>query len=344
MKKLLLASAIAALSVSAAQAAPTVYGKAFITTDYVNGEADRPGTENDDDANSLQINSNSSRIGFKGSEPMTANTDVVYQLEYGINVDGDKETAFKNRDTYLGLKNNSTGEFRFGKNSSVLGYVNNVTVNQGYWDNLGTTTMKEDVVDALNMVDEERRNSSIVWLAPKYNGMPLEVALMYGADERFVKDNEDRNNGYGASAMFDAGTGLTAGVAYTKDIDIVGDVVRGTLSYDMSKVVAAPVTLGALYQQAEYDGDNSAKEKGLVVSGEMALSNFARPASVYAQYNKTDNLNGNGDAKSDQIVVGGKYMYKNNMIMHAYAGVNNADIDTTDATLFAVGGGLEYKF
>ncbi|MGP4951434.1 porin, partial [Psychrobacter sp. T6-1] len=35
MKKLLLATAVAALSVSAAQAAPTVYGKIFITTDYV---------------------------------------------------------------------------------------------------------------------------------------------------------------------------------------------------------------------------------------------------------------------------------------------------------------------
>ena len=36
MKKLLLATAIAALSVSAAQAAPTIYGKAFVTMDYVN--------------------------------------------------------------------------------------------------------------------------------------------------------------------------------------------------------------------------------------------------------------------------------------------------------------------
>ena len=34
MKKLLLATAIAALSVSAAHAAPTVYGKALVTVDY----------------------------------------------------------------------------------------------------------------------------------------------------------------------------------------------------------------------------------------------------------------------------------------------------------------------
>ena len=37
MKKLLLATAVAALSVSAAHAAPTVYGKILLTTDYVDG-------------------------------------------------------------------------------------------------------------------------------------------------------------------------------------------------------------------------------------------------------------------------------------------------------------------
>ena len=367
MKKLLLASAVAALSVSAANAAPTIYGKAFITTDYVNGELDGPGNNDDFDANSLQINSNGSRIGFKGSEAMTADTDVVYQLEYGTSVDGDNAT-FSNRDTYLGLANKNVGEFRFGKNSSVLGYINNVAVNQGYWDNLGTTRLEEEKeAQPLNMADERRVNSSIVWLAPKYNGMPLELALMYGADESFVEDNGDRNNGYGASLMFDQGTGLTAGLAYSKDLDAKGyyfvpvldgngnvvgqventtggDIVRGTLSYDLSKVMAAPVKVGVLYQQTDYDYTDSKKEKGLVVSGEMALSNFARPAAVYAQYNKTDNLNGVDDAKSDQLVVGGKYMYKNNMIMHAYAGANNADIGNTDADVFAIGGGLEYKF
>ncbi|HSP84271.1 MAG TPA: porin, partial [Psychrobacter sp.] len=56
MKKLLLATAIAALSVSAANAAPTVYGKAFVTTDYVNADD----SVEDTDTDSLQINSNSS--------------------------------------------------------------------------------------------------------------------------------------------------------------------------------------------------------------------------------------------------------------------------------------------
>lgn len=40
MKKLVLATAVAALSVTAAQAAPTVYGKAFLTLDLKDGDTD----------------------------------------------------------------------------------------------------------------------------------------------------------------------------------------------------------------------------------------------------------------------------------------------------------------
>ncbi|TXD98391.1 porin [Psychrobacter frigidicola] len=397
MKKLLLASAIAALSVSAAQAAPTFYGKAFVTADYVNAESDMNLRANeradkfliDYDENTVEINSHASRLGLKGSETLSANTDLVYQLEYGIGIDGDNNT-FKSRDTYLGVVNKDFGQFRVGRNSSVLGYVNNVTLTEGYWDNLGNSKLEsENDLRALNMLDDSRQSNSIVWIAPKYNNLPLELALQYASDENFV----DSKNGYGASLMFDQGTGFTAGLAYSKDMDVRvekadlldnsnpllpkimgnqnyrGDVIRGTVSADLAKYVTYPVKVGVMYQQTDYDFNGSDKEKGLVVSGEMGLTNFAKPASVYLQYNKTDNLNGFGDAESDQIVLGGKYMFKKNMIGHAYVGQNSADyvrpgkIDTvavvngkevvtdtrygnykSDIDVFAVGGGLEYKF
>jgi len=354
MKKLLLATAIAALSVSAANAAPTVYGKAFVTADYVNAEFDAAGSANDRDEDTVEINSNSSRIGFKGSEAMTANTDVIYQLEYGTRVDGDSN-GFTNRDTYLGVVNKQFGEIRAGKNQSTLDYVNNVVVNDGYWDNLGGNKLESNKEQGgLNMADSSRIQSSIVWKTPKYNNLPLELALMYSSDE----DNGNSDDGFGAALMFDQGTGFTAGVAYDKDQNINGDIIRGTATVDLGKYMAAPVTLGALYQVADYDGADSdgdatgsKDEKGLILSAAMALNNFSRPASVYTQYNKTDNLRGFDNAESDQIVVGGKYYYQDNIIAHAYAGMNNADnvmaMDTGvvgDAEVLVIGGGLEYKF
>ncbi|MBA2057100.1 porin [Psychrobacter cryohalolentis] len=352
MKKLLLATAIAALSVSAANAAPTVYGKAFVAMDYINAEFDAPLSVNDRDEDTVEINSHSSRLGFKGSEAMTANTDVIYQLEYGTSIDGDGAT-FSNRDTFLGLKNKQFGEIRAGKNQSTLARIDNVVVNQGYWDNLGTNEMEDDVVEALNMADSGRINSSVIWTAPKYNGLPLELALMYSSEKSNILADKSKDDGFGAALMFDQGTGFTAGVAYDKDNNIKGDIVRGTATVDLGKFIAAPVTLGALYQVADFDYSRTTeKEKGLVVSAEMGLTNFARPASIYTQYNKTKNLNGWDNSDSDQIVVGGKYMYKDNIIAHAYAGMNDAEnirrdkagTIVGDAEVFVVGTGLEYKF
>ena len=343
MKKLFLATAVAALSVSAANAAPTLYGKAFVAADYVNAEFDGP-TGNMYDEDTVEINSHSSRIGLKGSEAMTANTDVIYRLEYGTSVDGDKN-GFTNRDTYLGVVNKQFGEFRVGKNQSSLARIDNVVVNQGYFDNLGTTSNENEVVEALNMADSSRIPSSIIWTSPKYDGLPLQMSAMYSSDD--ANGNDDA--GFGVALMFDQDTGFTAGIAYDKDQNISGDIIRGTATVDLGKYMAAPVTLGALYQVADYDFAGSEKEKGFIISGEMGLTNFARPASVYAQYNNTTNLNGFDDADSDQIVVGGKYMYKDNIIAHAYAGMNKADnvgymATTGDAEVFVVGTGLEYKF
>ena len=329
MKKLLLATAIAALSVSAAQAAPTVYGKAFVTVDYEDIES------NAGDSDSLQINSHASRIGFKGSEAMTANTDVIYQLEYGVDIDADDSKTFASRDTFLGLNNKNFGEFRFGRNQSSLDRINNVvTANGGYWDNLGETD---------NMVDSDRIDNSMIWTAPKYQGLPLQVSAMYAADE-----DDNSGDGFGVAAMFDQGTGFTAGVAYDKDLNLgngkyaqTGDIIRGTATVDLSKFAAVPVTLGALYQVADID-DADKKEKGFVVSAAMGLQNFAKPATVYAQYNNTSNLRGLDGIDTDQIVVGGKYFYQPNMIMHAYAGQNDNDLN--DKETLAIGGGLEYLF
>ncbi|WP_201616088.1 porin [Psychrobacter urativorans] len=377
MKKLLLATAVAALFVSTAQAAPTFYGKAFLTADYVNAELDSqsmdfPNDNINEDNNSVQINSNTSKLGIKGSEAITANTDVIYQLEYGIEIDdsGDDNIGFKSRDTYLGFTNKDYGQFRFGRNYSVTDYINNVTVNEGYWDNIGASSLgnNDTFTNALTLTDGGRVNSSIVWIVPKYKDLPLELALQYGADEAFVSDDDVRGNGFGASLMFNPGTGFTAGIAYDKDMSISlgGDILRGSATVDLGEYIAYPVTLGALYQQADYDGDkvyNSAIEKGLVVSAEMSLTNFARPASVYLQYDKTKNLGGLDNNDSDQTVLGGKYKFKDNMIAHAYIGQNSADLENDfyvvrdedgdanklvrargDADVFAIGGGLEYLF
>lgn len=378
MNKLLLGLAMTAvLLVPAAKAAPEIYGKAFVIADYVDQEADYENGDNtprDAENSSLQLNSHFSRIGFRGSEAITDNTEVIYRLEYGIDIDGDDSRTFQSRDTYLGLKNETYGELRVGRNSSILSYLYGPILNRGYWDNLGTRTIGEDrTVTALNLLDYIRSNHSVLWIAPEYNDLQLDV--QYVAGEGFSDSNDE--DGYGASLKLNKDS-YTLGIAYSKDIEASGsidtlnivdgenednekrsvnyggDVVRGTVTVDIDKYIdiATPVTLGAVFQQADYDFKGSEKEKGLILSSKIGLPNLSHPAFMYIQYNKTDNLNGISNNDSDQLVVGTEYNFKDNIIGHAYIGQNSADYTSpTDPTnsvadikVFAAGLGIEYLF
>lgn len=119
MKKIALASAIALASITAAHAAPTVYGKVFLTLDYVNTDY---AAANKTDEDTFKLTSNSSRIGFKGQDDLTDTTKLIYQLEYGIDVDADTngKGQFYSLDTYVGLAHNTLGTVLAGRHNTPL--------------------------------------------------------------------------------------------------------------------------------------------------------------------------------------------------------------------------------
>ncbi len=195
--------------------------------------------------------------------------------------------------------------------------------------------------------------------------------MQYATNE----NSDDRGAGFGAYAKYSSNKGITTGLAFSRDIeangsinalDFVtdknvdgqvnygGDVIRGTITLDIDHYVdmKAPITLGAVYQQADYDFNGAATEKGVIVSANIRLKQFDHPAALYVQYNQTDNLNGIGNNESKQIVLGGEYEFKDNIIAHAYIGQNSTDYtnpmddarDVADIKVVAAGGGLEYLF
>ena len=121
---------------------------------------------------------------------------------------------------------------------------------------------------------------------------------------------------------------------------ITGDIIRGTAKVDVSKFTGLPLTVGGLYQVADYDAGTD-KEKAFAVNATMGLSNFAKPAEIYAQYLNTSDFRGTKDRDVDQIIIGGTYKYQPNMIAHLYAGKQDIDNGTDKLN---IGGGLEYLF
>ena len=310
MKKLLLATAIAALSVSAAHAAPQIYGKALLTVDYVDFADD----------SETQLNSTGSRIGLKGGEALTANTDLVYQLEYGIDIDENSD-QFTSRDTYLGLANKQYGTLVAGRLSAIDDNINYVSQTVGLFDGFNAASW-----------DGDRVNNSMAYFSPAYNG--LQGMAMYGLDGD-QDPNGLQDGGYGVGVKYEpANQPLRAGATYIGSGDF--NTIRVSGAYDLNNQIG----LGALYQIT--DLDTSDKENLAAIS---ATYKTATPWTAYAQAEMTSNVGGSDGDDAQRLVLGGKYAFKANATGHVYAGYSNLEQEgQDDQDGFGIGTGLEYKF
>ena len=361
MKKIAIASAIALASITAAHAAPTVYGKAFLTLDYVSTDYD---AANKTDEDTFKLTSNQSRIGFKGDDDLTDTTKLIYQLEYQINPDDDSQ-QFRSRNTYVGLAHNTLGTVLAGRHDTPLKLVQNkVDVFNDTLFDMGNAGVS----------GEYRANNVLAYQSPALVGMPITfmaatalsendtdgdilVSAASGTKPAVYRDRKVKDNGYSASLAYDQ-NGLYLGGAYDKDMG-ANNVNTGTIDntwrlvagVDMGKMnMVQGLTLGALYQQSQYY-DNysivnnnrvnkaSEDEKSWLISGKYKVG--ATPWAVKAQYVNTTDEKGVKDADVNEIAVGGEYAFNKATTGHIYAGQISRDNNKDD---LIVGTGIEYKF
>ena len=356
MKKLLLATAVAALSVSAAHAAPTVYGKVLLTTDYVDGNLTVKKDGNkliDEDYSTTQLNSTGSRIGFKGAEALTANTDVVYQLEYGVDVD-ENSPQFKSRDTYLGLSNKQYGTFVAGRLSAIDDNINYATQTVGLYDSYNTgfsiEAADEETADILGVDkgetvklglaswDGDRIDNAFAYFSPSYNGMQFMAMYALDGDRDNSEDSLDQE-GYGVGVKYEpSNQPFRAGATYIKSGD--SSTARVSGAFDVN----AATTLGALYQVTDLDEDKN--ENLFTLSGSYAIP--ATKWKAYAQGDMVKNMSGLDGLDGSRFVVGGKYGFNAATTGHLYTGYSKIEASEDgfdlDASGFGIGTGIEYKF
>lgn len=318
MKKLLLATAIAALSVSA-QAAPTVYGKAYLSVDYTDTNANGKETK---------LNSNSSRIGVKGAEALTANTDLVYQLEYKVDIDNEKGEQFKPRDTFLGLSNKQYGTFLAGRLSAIDDQIDYADVTEG-----GIPGGS----DTLASFGENRLDNAFAYISPNYTG--LNFMAMYQTD-----GSDDTgslpNGGWGVGAKYEPnGQPYRGGVTYIQAGDLKSTRVSGAFDVNPALTVAALYQVNDKLATLGTAGlSNAKKENVLAVS---ATYKTATPWTAYGQYDFAKNHKGQANNDVNRITVGGKYKFNSATTGHVY--VSGLEPETGDTEL-GIGTGLEYNF
>ena len=249
MKKLLLATAVAALSLNTVQAAPTLYGKLNISLDQVSN-ADF--TED----KVTEVNSNASRLGVKGEEKITDSLSAVYLAEWEVSGDDDVDTL-KARNRFAGLKFANVGTLKAGHYDSYF-----KTAAGGEQD-IFNDHSRLDFTDIL--VGEDRLSNVVGFETDPAMLAGLGFNIMFQQGEGSIDDAKEARDGFGdsisTSVTYESDIGLALALAGNFDVQskwaalngsrYYTDAIRLTGSYDFSNAGAEGLVIGGLFQQAE---------------------------------------------------------------------------------------------
>ena len=365
MKKLLLAVAVTTLSLSAVQAAPTLYGKLNVSLDQI----DKNGFK---DESVSKVNSNASRIGIKGEEKLTDKLSAVYLAEWAISTDGSgSDTDLSARNRFIGLKSDGIATLKFGKFDSYFKTAagNNQDIFNDHTE-LDMTSI---------LAGEDRLNNVIGFETDKKLLAGLAFNIMFQQGEESSATNNAANgqqdsrdsfgDGVSTSLTYDnKDLGLAAAVAGNFGVaskysayslkDIYTDAIRVTGSVDFTKMGVNGLVFGALWQTAQPTDDTVSITSGTpaVITSYKGLQEDAygvtaayvipsTPVKLKAEYISTNTeSNGRADRKQDLYGVGADYQINKQARFYGVVGQQKRDWLAKDDKKTVVGLGMEYNF
>ena len=321
MQKKLIALAVAGLASTAAfaQSNVTIYGIMDASIDLVDiGDAGATNGRNE-----TQINSNASRIGFKGSEDLGNGLKAIFQIETAIGADGTSLSAGSNnsRNTYVGLAG-SWGQVLLGQYDTP--YKTSTRKLDLFADHLGDTRnlMGWGGVTGFDI----RQANTVRYDSPDMNGFAVSAAYAATSEganavsgtqnDRLISLSGTYTNGpwYGALAYqkneLGSGTGATAGdderawklgVGYTQDVWHVGfayENIDDNYAVPGSSMEHDAWTLGGSYTAGsnvfklaytEVDDTNNVSDTGAKQWAIGVDHILSKRTKLYAEYVKLSN-------------------------------------------------------
>jgi predicted porin len=305
--------ALASLGPVAAMADVTLYGKANVSFEFVD--------EGDDSYTALE--SNSSRIGFKGSEKINDAIEAIYQLEYEAHFD-DGSTTFGHRNLFIGIKGDF-GQVIAGRFDTPLKMAQNkVDV---------FNDLRGDIKNFISP-NELRSQNTVMYTSPSFSGIVGQFA--YSSSE---EDDVDNGKSLSISYTNDA---LYLALAFDQDIRFENaEALRAVAQYSVSGW-----QFGLLFEQSENEGED--KEDALVAS---ILYNLNSAWAVKAQYGQSDIPFAYDGAlrtdKSESFSLGADYRLNKNFLLYGFY----TDISAEDAGVAQdvvdnryLGVGVDFRF
>ena len=287
---------------------PTVYGKLWIS---VESQDTASGTE-------VDMVSNASRLGIKGSMDFGEGIEAIYQAEYEIDpVDGtadeSKDRTFKQRNSFVGLKG-SMGTIFLGKHDTAT------KKSQKKID-----LFNDLAGDIKNILQGENRMSDLVgYTTPKING--------FSATFNAIKGTE----GLGGDSIGDS---TSTSISYDSEIFYIALAFDSELKgYDSTRLtLQIPFNrsqLGIMFQDSE-KLSTGVEEDGYVISFSQKVGD--KGTLKFQQ------------AESDMKLDSGKqfsfgYDYKLSSKAKAFFFFTDLSGDNTSKEKEITGIGFEYKF
>ena len=282
------------------------------------GEANLSFQSSDEgDGSFTEIKSNASRLGFKGTHQLQDGLEVIYKIEFQVDLDGDsaKGDSITDRNQYVGLKG-SFGEILLGKNDTMVK------------QSAGKVDLFNDLNADIKHIwkGENRMADTLSYKSPKMNG--FQVGVTYIAED---SADEDADNAYSVAVFYGdkylKKSKLFASVAMDSDVNNY-DVTRATVQ---GKI--AGITLGAMIQTQEKVSDGSEMD-GYMISAKYGFGK----ATLKGQFQTADKGDGN-DLTGFTLGVD----YKRDKSTKLYSFFTTYDMDSgSDEEYLAAG--IQYKF
>jgi predicted porin len=320
MNKKLVAVAVAGLLAAplAAQAQTanvTLYGRLNLTMEAVNGQAVDPNLPPGSapvNRTLYRVNSNSSRIGVRGSETLGGGLSAIFQIEDSVNADI-SGGVHGSRETFVGLQG-TWGTFKMGY---FLAPYDDIHPIFGNVPTLTTSILSTAALWAQGSQGQDnggfdnRLANSIRYDSPNMRGFTGSLQISAydfspasgGGGTTFGTDAQAKRHAYvGSAGGFYANGPFQAGVAYQWN-----QKLRGTSLNDYALSVAAnwnfgPVKIGGVWERLDYDVLNNSDltRNFYALSATVPLG----PGELYAFFGTARNGSGPTGASVGQVRAG----------------------------------------
>lgn len=279
MKKSLIALAVAGTFAAPAAFAATanvdIYGRMNIAIQDTNGTN-----------NNMDVVSNVSRFGFKGSEDLGGGLKALWQIEQQFDANGGNTTAFGGsgmRNTFVGLAG--------GFGTALLGrHDTPYKIATGKYDIFADTigdyngrAMNANTVDLVNSTHDARADNAIAYISPNFSGLTIAAAIVTSMDHLNQAGKEV--DAVSLAGMYANGP-LTVDVAY-QDVEAVNN---GSTAWKLGAgYTFGDIKVGFVYE--DIDNSTGNDRDSWLINGVYSMG----PIALKAQYGRVDVQNQSGN-------------------------------------------------